>query len=272
MITNSDVREFWEQHPVAAKDVGEVKSGSTYFEHVDQLREAENCEPYRFANAIHGFESSADKRVLDVGCGHGYVLSQYARHGAEVHGVDLTSRAIQLSKERFDLNGLQGDFHQMDGVHLPFPDKHFDIACSMGVLHHIAKPRATLAEMHRVLKPGGRLILMLYHKNSFRNQVTFRWRKYFGPEIYNGKSLDEIRNMNDGAHCPLAIAYDRADVESLLRGLFDDVQFRVNKLPYEEVFLFTRIGYKLARLLPSPSESFLARRWGWNLYIQATRI
>src|SRR5258706_7541699 len=243
MITNSDVRTFWEEHPVAAKNTGTAKSGPIYFQQVDQLREAENCEPYRLANQIHELETEKDKRVLDVGCGHGYVLPHYARQGAEVHGVDLTARAIALTKERFALGGLQGDFRQIDGVQLPFPDNTFDIACSMGVLHHIADPRPTLAEMHRVLKPGGRLILMLYNKNSFRNRVTFPWRKYFGPRIYRGKTLQNIRNMNDGADCPLALAYDRTDVATFLHGLFEDVQFLVNKLPYEEVFLFSRPGY-----------------------------
>ena len=126
--------------------------------------------------------------------------------------------------------------------------------------------------MARILKPGGKLILMLYHKNSFRNHVTFRWRKYFGPAIYRGKSLEQLRNMNDGVDCPLALVYDRAGMRDLLKDDFKNVRFTVNKLSYEEFFLFTRAGGWIARhLLPSPSESFLARRWGWNLYIQATK-
>jgi SAM-dependent methyltransferase len=268
---NTTVKNFWEKNPVAAKDVAAEKGTLEFFQKFDALREAPNCEPPDFSNKIHGFDSSAGKKVLDVGCGNGYVLSRYAAQGATVHGLDLTEQALALSRKRFDLVGLKGAFELTDGDKIPCADDSFDVVCSMGVLHHIADPRPMIREMQRVLRPGGQLILMFYHKNSFRNAVAFRLRKYVGPPIYRGKDLQVIRNMNDGADCPLALVYSKAEVSALLSDFFHDLRFTINKLPYEELFLSWRLGARLAGFLPSPSESFLARRWGWNLYVKAVK-
>lgn len=59
-----------------------------------------------------------------------------------------------------------------DGERLPFDDGAFDIACSMGVLHHIENPRPMISEIRRVLKPGGRIILMLYYLGSWKYHVV----------------------------------------------------------------------------------------------------
>lgn len=152
------VKAFWEQNPVAAEAIGEEHGTPGYFRAFDSLREADDCEPYAISEAIHGYSKSKGLKVLDVGCGNGYVLFQYARHGAEVTGVDLTKAAVELSRKRFALGGLPGEFLEVDGNSLLFPDESFDIICSMGVLHHISDARPMVAEIFRVLKPGGQLI------------------------------------------------------------------------------------------------------------------
>src|SRR5215831_11005665 len=152
--TNVDigrVKAFWEQNPVAAGAIGEVPGTAGFFQAFDALREADECEPYAISDAIHGYSTSTGLKVLDVGCGNGYVLFQYARHGAEVAGVDLTGTAVDLSRKRFALCGLSCDFREVDGNSLPFPDNYFDIVCSMGVLHHVGNPRPMADEMFRVL-------------------------------------------------------------------------------------------------------------------------
>ena len=117
------------------------------------------------------------------------MLSQYAKNGAAVWGVDITQRAIELTNARFEMLGLKGTFVQNDGITIPFETDSFDIVCSMGVLHHIPDPVPVVQELHRVLKPGGKIIVMVYHRNSFRYHVTFRRRKYLGPPSYRGKSI-----------------------------------------------------------------------------------
>jgi 2-polyprenyl-3-methyl-5-hydroxy-6-metoxy-1,4-benzoquinol methylase len=149
------VQEFWNKNPVAASAIDASLGTPDFFRSFDRLREDDGCEPYAFSEMIHGYSQSAGCKVLDVGCGNGYVLAQYARHGASVFGVDITRTAVDLSRRRFELAGLSGTFSQIDGQRLPFPDASFDIVCSMGVLHHISDPSPLVDEMRRVLKPGG---------------------------------------------------------------------------------------------------------------------
>src|SRR5262245_44839489 len=123
--TNVDigrVKAFWEQNPVAAEAIPEEIGTAGYFRAFDALREADDCEPYALSEALHGYSGAAGLRVLDVGCGNGYVLYHYARYGAEVTGVDLTRKAVELSRKRFALGGMKGEFLETDGNNLPFSD------------------------------------------------------------------------------------------------------------------------------------------------------
>jgi SAM-dependent methyltransferase len=268
-VTNQQVRVFWEEHPVSADAVAASPGTASFFQLFDALREADDCEPYPFSNRIHGYDRAAGKRVLDVGCGNGYVLERYARHGAEVCGIDLTETAIGLSRQRFALAGLRGEFRATDGDTVPYPDGQFDIVCSMGVLHHIEDPRPMLAEMRRVLRPGGELILMLYHRHSWKYQVVLRLKRLFDRR-YRGKSQAEALNMNDGPDCPLAKVYSKAEVLRLMSG-FDDVHFILNQLSWKQLLLSKGLARVLTPFLPSSSESVFARLLGWNLYVRARK-
>ena len=269
MVTNAEVRAFWEAHPVAAEAIVAEPGSAAFFAAFDQLREADECEPYDFSNRIHGYEQAAGKRVLDIGCGNGYVLSRYARHGAAVCGIDLTEAALALSRRRFALEGLAGEFRRTDGDTIPYPDAAFDIVCSMGVLHHVEDPRPMLAEAARVLRPGGELILMLYHRDSWKYRVLLPLRRRLDPR-YRGKSLQQALNMNDGAACPLAKVYSRAEARALLGG-FTDIRFSLNQLSWKQLLLLPPLARLLAPVLPPCSDSFFARRLGWNLYIRARK-
>jgi len=268
-VSNAAVRAFWEEHPVAAAAIEAPLATPEYFTAFDRLREADECEPYAFSNRIHGYDQAAGKRVLDIGCGNGYVLWHYARHGAHVHGVDITETALALSRRRFELGGLTGEFRLTDGNRLPYPDRHFDIVCSMGVLHHIEDPRPMLAEARRVLRPGGRLILMLYHRNSWKYRVVLPLRLLFDRR-YRGKSLQQALNMNDGDDCPLAKVYSRRDVSALLVR-FRDLRFSVNQLNWQQLLLIPPLVRALQPLLPPLSDSPIARALGWNLYVEAVK-
>jgi SAM-dependent methyltransferase len=263
------VKAFWERHPVAAAAIDARPGTAAFFAAFDRLREADDCEPYDFSNSIHGYDRARGKRVLDVGCGNGYMLWRYAQHGAEVHGIDLTETALDLSRRRFALAGMKGEFRATDGEVIPYGDAFFDIACAMGVLHHVEDPGPMLKEMARVLRPGGEIILMLYHRHSWKYRVLLPLRRRFDRH-YRGKSVQQALNMNDGDECPLAKVYSRREVAVLLAG-FDDVRITVNQLSWKQLLLLPPLARLVAPVLPPCSESVFARRLGWNLYARAVK-
>jgi SAM-dependent methyltransferase len=259
-----EIRDFWQEHPVGDSHIRSRETLYDYFREFDNLRESPEVEPYAFSNLVHDYEGSAGKAVLDYGCGNGYVLAQYARNGATVSGVDVTEAAIELAKARFALLGREGTFVQNDGETIPFEDGVFDVACSMGVLHHIPDPAPVVAELHRVLKPGGRLIVMLYNRDSFRYRVTYRLRG-------RGAARDELVNRNDGADNPYGRVYSQEEARRLLAA-FEDHRFLVGKLTTSDLALrFAPLERVLARALPRRALDPLARRYGWNLYCTARK-
>ena len=263
------VKAFWEQNPVAAEGIAEERGTAGYFSAFDALREADDCEPTAVSEAIHGYSTSKGLKVLDIGCGNGYVLFQYARHGAAVTGVDLTRTAVELSRKRFALAGMPGEFLEVDGNSLPFPDECFDIVCSMGVLHHVADPRPMVEEMFRVLKPGGRLIVMLYHRYSWKNPVLLRLRRRFDPR-YRGKTQQQALNMNDGDACPLALVYSRKEAAALF-SRFSGIEFSLTQLSWRQLLMLPPLVRLADRYFPPSSRCWPARLLGWNLNIRAVK-
>jgi len=268
-VSNKKVSEFWNENPVAAEGIEFEPGSAEFYARFDTIREADDCEPYAYSDLIHGYTNSSGKTVLDIGCGNGYVLSRYAMHGATVEGVDITDTAVNLSRKRFELSGLQGHFQTTDGDTLPFPDNHFDIVCSMGVLHHIEDPRPMIKEIYRVLKPGGQVILMLYYRYSWKTVVIMRLKRLFHPH-YRGKSQQEALNMNDGDDCPLALVYSKKEAKELLSA-FKNHKFRLNQLSWKQLLLIPPLAKILTPILPSCNNNIFARLMGWNLYIDARK-
>jgi ubiquinone/menaquinone biosynthesis C-methylase UbiE len=108
--------------------------------------------------------------VLEVGCGTGLLLRRIAGFARTARGVDLSLRMLARAKER----GL--DVVEGSATDLPFPDASFDVACSFKVLAHVRDIHRALAEMARVVRPGGHVLAELYNPLSLRGLA-----KHIGP-------------------------------------------------------------------------------------------
>lgn len=250
-------KSFWEAHPVAAAAVPYPLGVPEYFAHYDRLREVN--ESIQFSERLHEYSAFAGKKVLDVGCGNGYVLANYARAGADVYGVDLTEAAIALTRQRFSLAGRTGSFRAANAEALPFPGETFDCVCSMGVLHHTPDTERAVQEVWRVLKPGGRLIVMLYHRDSALYQLNFRLQ-----QLCLGKSIEQLVNEVDGIGNPKGDVYSRSELGSLLQG-FAELEMFAGVL---KGWMITPRG---GRFVPDALLRPFATRWGWFLYAKGRK-
>jgi SAM-dependent methyltransferase len=100
-----------------------------------------------------GPRTSAAGRVLDVGCGTGTMLGHLSRYGT-VQGVDASEEAVRFCRER----GVEGVV-QADGVPLPFDSASFDLVTALDVIEHADADVELLAELRRVARPGGTLLV-----------------------------------------------------------------------------------------------------------------
>jgi ubiquinone/menaquinone biosynthesis C-methylase UbiE len=121
------------------------------------------------AGAVAEAVGECDGPVLDVGTGRGLLAMALARRGPEVVTVDSSAEDRDLAVALAEEAGLSGTirFLQSDAVRLPFPDGHFAACATMDVLHHLENGGAVLAEMARVLRPGGTLVVAEFDARGF---------------------------------------------------------------------------------------------------------
>lgn len=188
------IREYWSEN-IHDIEITQYPTGT--IEYFDEL------ESYRFKKleylpSIINFNGYQGKRVLEVGCGLGIDLVRFARGGAIVTGIDLVDSIIQLAKKNFELNKINGELLTMNGEDLRFNDNSFDVVYAHGVLAYTTNPMKMIDEVHRVLKPGGKAILMMYHRNSWLFFVAEIFGFKLGREdapVFKTYSLEEFKKM-----------------------------------------------------------------------------
>jgi ubiquinone/menaquinone biosynthesis C-methylase UbiE len=255
------VQRQWNQNPVGSQHARDSQPHT-----LDWFLEVERHRYGVYAPwmpEVMEFSRHGGQDVLEIGGGIGTDLAQFAAHGARVTDVDLAAGHLRLTEENFRLRGLQGRFIHRDAESLPFPDESFDLVYSHGVLHHTPNTRAVVAEIRRVLRPGGRAIVMLYAENSLHYWRKMAWRFGVKDGWLDRMSMGEImsrvveRSANEAR--PLVKVYTKARAAALFAA-FADVEILRRQLLPEEL----PDGLKWAA-------SFLERNFGWNLIVKATK-
>jgi ubiquinone/menaquinone biosynthesis C-methylase UbiE len=140
-----------------------------FFDDLDDYR----FDKLHYLPALVDFNGFAGQRLLEVGCGIGTDLVRFARGGARVTGVDLSRTAIDLAAQNFALHRQTPEALKVaNGEALPYPDASFDHVYGHGVIQYTADPAQLIRECHRVLKPGGTGIFMVYNRVSWLNALS----------------------------------------------------------------------------------------------------
>ena len=178
----SEIKDFWQSHPCGAELVGDLSDESRvqyeeFFERYDRFRYEK--EPHILKN-LDRIDFSG-KRILEVGLGQGADAEQIVRRGGIYSGADLTEESVKRVRMRFSLRDMPFEqIEQASVLDLPFAYNSFDIVFSHGVLHHIPEIGKAQAEIARVLRPDGKLIVMLYAKWSLNYLLSIFVLRRFG--------------------------------------------------------------------------------------------
>lgn len=158
------VRNFWNEQSCDTQVAQAEKFSRAYFDQIETFRYFDQA----FIHAFAQFSRYHGQRVLEVGFGAGTDFIQWVRSGARVSGIDLTDEALANVRKRLEVYALPVPEHLSvgDAENLSFESGTFDLGYSFGVLHHSPNTEKAVAELVRVVKPGGEFKIMLYNRHS----------------------------------------------------------------------------------------------------------
>ncbi len=250
------VRRFWNDSPCGMKDVQGRKEGSEeFFRTLERNRYGGD----EFMPQLVQFQRYSSRAVLEVGCGLGTDFIQFARGGAKGFGMDLSERSLALTANRLRAEGLSGFLLQADAERIPFKDGTFDLVYSWGVLHHTPDTATAVRELIRVCKPGGEILVMLYH---LRSLVAVQvWLRY---GLLGGKPFSSPRRLiADHIESPGTKAFTKTEALSFFSGV-SEIQARP---------VLTRYDMRVSRrgFLPRSLRRLVPADLGWFLVIRARK-
>jgi len=260
-LQKGEVREFWNSDPC----------GTRYLEGKDDLeahaRARYALEPFIFDFA--DFHNARGLKVLEIGVGMGADYLEWLKAGAQASGVDFSTASIDKARRRCELAGYRPELRVADAENLPFPSNSFDIVYSYGVMHHSPDTQQCVRGALRVLKPGGRARVMIYHHPSLTGLML--WLRY---GFLRGKSLRQ--SVYDHLESPGTKTYSRREAASLMNG-FGDVQMRLvfspgDLLLHQPSARFQSRFYRMVwRVYPRWLLRRFENKWGLFLLISATK-
>ncbi len=215
-----DIRGFWEQGPPMSF-IGEKFS----YEEKRKFRYSlQDYMPDTFK-----FDGFVGKKILDLGCGAGIDSAEFARSGASVTSADFSETAVQSTRELLREAGLPEQVVQADATALLFEDNTFDCVYSFGVLHHIPDVEKALAEIKRVLKPGGLVMAMLYNRDSLLYGYSIVYLRGVKQKQLDKMTMDELlaRYSERREDNPYTRAYTKTEAKGLFSGYFKSCSVEV---------------------------------------------
>lgn len=266
----ADVQRYWDARPCNIRHSPKPVGSREYFDEVEARKYLVEPHIPGFAE----FERWRGKRVLEVGCGIGTDTINFARAGAQVTAVELSSESLRIAAQRADVMGVAERirFVQANAEELTvaLAGEPYDLVYSFGVIHHTPRPDRALAEMRALAAPGGTLKLMVYHRHSWK-VLSIVATQGHGRFWETNELVAENSEAQTG--CPVTFTYTRREACELV----EHSGFRVQKLSVDHVFPYRvrdYVEYRYVkepyfRWMPEPLFRAFEHRLGWHLLVTA---
>ena len=201
IATIDDVKKYWDDRPCNVRHSDKQIGTKQYFDEVERKRYT--AEPH--IPAFADFPRWKGKKVLEIGCGLGTEAINFAKHGADYTGTDLSIESLTLAQKRFKVYNQEGRFFQGNSENLSsfLNVEKYDLIYSFGVIHHSPNPNLIIDQIYKYMDDSTILKIMLYAKNSWKNYMIDA--ELDQPEAQYG--------------CPIANTYTEDEVSDLLHGL-----------------------------------------------------
>jgi ubiquinone/menaquinone biosynthesis C-methylase UbiE len=289
VLTQDRVRAYWNDKPCDSELSDQDRFSREYFLDIERQR-------YELQPHILEILQKIDwrgKRVLEVGAGVGTDARNIIGRGGIYTGINVDQGSTEATSRALHAFSLPGTALQCNAASLDFPDATFDVVYSFGVLQHIPEVQTAVAEIHRVLRPGGELLAMVYNRSSINYIVEImflrklglrflslpgaisllQWMGFPRQKLERHKELHgEKKRMTDaewlsrntnGPDYPYCRVYDAAEAAALFSA------FRVES--NEAYFFDHRHWGVLGRWVPRSIRRILGRQWGWHRIIHAKK-
>ena len=255
MQIEEKIIEYWNRQPCNIKHGTSPVGTPEFYAEVSERRF--RVEPH--IREFAGFHLWQGKRVLEVGCGIGSDAEEFARHGAEYVGIDISDASLDVAKQRFEVLELDGEFYNRSAGDDISDLGKFDLVYSYGVIHHFPNTIKTVNNISQVINPGGEFRFMVYAKNSWKYAMI-------------QKGLDQFEAQSG---CPYADAFTEAQIRDLLH----PNKWSIERLRQSHCFMYNIEEYKKGNYvlepwfeaMPEDVRDAVREYLGWHLLVKAKR-
>lgn len=267
-ISVQTVQRYWNDRPCNIRHSTKPVGSKAYFDEVEARKHFVEPHIPGFAQ----FEQWQGKKVMEIGCGIGTAMINFARSGAQVTAIDLSDKSLELAKQRVEVYGLgdrvtfyAANAEELDQVIPPAP---YDLIYSFGVIHHTPHPERVIEQMRHYTQPGSTIKIMVYYRYSWK--VLWILLTYGRGQFWRINEL-VARHSEAQQGCPITYVYSRQEARDLLQG-FEILDMQVEHIfpyyvPDYKQYNYTREWY--FRWMPRPLFRWLEKTVGWHLCITA---
>ncbi len=255
MITKELVKQYWDNEPCGTRGIPYPVGSFAYYETIAEKRD--RLVP--FIAQYAQFDKWKGKKVLEVGCGVGSDLIRFAQAGAYAIGIDLSPRSVFLTRERLHLYKYKSEVIEADAENIPYKDNTFDFCWSCGVLHHTPNIKKAISEIHRVIKSGGEICVILYHRRSL---VALQMYLVFG--LFAMKPWRSIDNILAHNHESLGTKAYTVDEVRRMFSMFKNLEIITQVSSYD-------LRYGRDKYLPNWVGKLVLRGLGWFIVVRGKK-